>query len=50
MNEITTLQEELAAVELDQRFEMVNATPNLIDVDITNFICSPEKGGEEKAA
>lgn len=40
--QIDTLKEELAAVELDQRFEMVNAaSPDL--VDITNFICSPRE-------
>ncbi|WP_269631165.1 hypothetical protein [Pelomonas sp. BJYL3] len=49
-NKIATLKEELATVELDQRFEMVNATPDLAVVDIENFICSPSKGEEQPSA
>ncbi len=49
-NKIATLKEELATVELDQRFEMVNATPDLAVVDIENFICSPSKGEAEPSA
>ncbi len=37
---VDTLKEELSAVELEQRFEMVQTTAADI-VDITNFICSP---------
>lgn len=43
MSNTENLKNELAAVELEQRFEMVNVTPELVDVDITNFICSPKE-------
>jgi len=43
MNTTEDLKQELAAVELEQRFEMVNAAPDLVDVEITNFICSPKE-------
>jgi hypothetical protein len=38
---LDALKDELAAIELDQRFEMINVTPDLVDVDIENFICKP---------
>lgn len=48
--DLNTLKNELAAVELDQRFEMVNAAADQDLIDITNFICSPREAEAEKSA
>jgi len=38
---LENLKDELATVELDQRFEMVNAGVMDGIIDIENFICKP---------
>jgi len=49
MNSTDDLKKDLAAVELEQRFEMINATSESLDlVDITNFICSPKEDAAPK--